>query len=204
MKKYLLLILFIYYAFPASSQGFRGKLVGGLNASQVDGDGMSGFHKPGLVLGGAAEFRLSDRWSFQPEILYSQKGSRTSPNALEKDPYLVRQIFRFNYVDVPVIFNLNQFKDLTFQFGPSVAVLIAAKYDDGSGFYSIDERLNRLDFMANAGAEYRLTPRLNFNIRYNYSLWPIGSEPVTNIWVARGRNNTLSFTLRYNLNVQSE
>lgn len=202
MKRTLLLLFLIAgFTFPSFSQGFKGKLIAGLNASQIDGDGMSGFHKPGLLLGAAAEYRFNDKWSFQPEVLYSQKGARTSQNALDKDPYLIRQTYRLNYVDVPLIFNLHQFDELTFHFGPSVAVLVAAQYDDGPGFASISDRINTLDFVGNAGVEYRLSRRLNFNIRYSYSIWPMGNGPVTNIWVASGRNNTLSFTLRYNLNL---
>ena len=56
---YLVVLLLTIVSLRGFSQRFEGGVLVGLNASQVDGDNYSGYHKPGIVLGGYVQTNLS-------------------------------------------------------------------------------------------------------------------------------------------------
>ncbi|RYF81413.1 MAG: hypothetical protein EOO03_16665, partial [Chitinophagaceae bacterium] len=63
-----------FLAVPAAqaqseTQFIRTSLVAGIGANQIDGDQMAGYFKPGLILGAAARFSISEKLAFQPEVL---------------------------------------------------------------------------------------------------------------------------------------
>ena len=74
----LLFFLFHLTAYQLTAQNFSARLMLGINGSQIDGDGMSGYYKPGLAAGAGVRFPLTDKISFGPEFLYSMKGSKAS------------------------------------------------------------------------------------------------------------------------------
>lgn len=101
-----LLLLFValatstqmYAQFKAEEQRFRGGLVGGFNASQIDGDEAAGFNKLGLNVGVKGGIVFHPNWELGLEILFSQKGSRST----SKDIVNNLQI-NLNYAEVPVL-----------------------------------------------------------------------------------------------------
>src|SRR5688572_19307913 len=104
MKKVVCLFTFLsFFLFlhTVSAQNIRNSIVIGASASQIDGDHNSGFDKAGFVFGGSSNFKINDKLSFQPEILYLQKGSKSDtfdiadPNAFYK--------WRLNYISVPML-----------------------------------------------------------------------------------------------------
>ncbi len=71
-----LLFFFLQTSIPSlQAQRFMAGLSGGLNLSQLDGDDLSGFNKPGLNIGPFVNTVLSDRWQLGIELLYSELGS---------------------------------------------------------------------------------------------------------------------------------
>jgi len=85
---------------------FRLTLLGGFNASQIDGDDSAGFNKIGVNVGGQVNILL-DRtdWvgRFQPSvgIGFTQLGSRSVNNDNVFEPFS----FRMAYAQIPVMIN---------------------------------------------------------------------------------------------------
>ncbi|NJN35509.1 MAG: PorT family protein [Saprospiraceae bacterium] len=106
MKNNLQLILlflincFIINDLDAQSR-FRGGFVAGLNMAQLDGDNAAGYHKIGLSTGIRATIELGGRWEISTDILFSQRGSRTTLN----ESFILRKS-TLNYLEVPVLLNL--------------------------------------------------------------------------------------------------
>ena len=80
----------------------------GFNAAQLDGDYAAGYHKVGLNTGIRSTIDLSGRWELQTEILFSQRGARTTENDA-----LVLRSCTLNYLEVPVLLNIRDWKAKT-------------------------------------------------------------------------------------------
>lgn len=168
MKKsfYLLTFLcFFLFNLSVSGQQIRNALVIGASASQIDGDQLGGFDKAGLVLGGSSNFKITDKFSFQPEILFLQKGSKTTEN----DSLLFFK-WRLNYVSVPVLLCYKIQPKFTLQAGITADYLLSAKLDAGGGFEDRTEDLQRFDLNYSGGLEYRIWDNFAACVRYQYSV----------------------------------
>lgn len=103
--KYLISLILVFPLY-LNAQGIKVDAIAGLNASQIDGDDMAGFNKPGLLLGGGAGIDLMEDFGVQFRILFSQKGSRFTEN----DP--VDLNYRLNYLDFPLVFDYSLNEEL--------------------------------------------------------------------------------------------
>ena len=90
---------------------FRGGFVVGMNAAQIDGDGTAGYRQVGLSSGVRALVELGGLWELSLDILYSQKGSRKSVE--NEAPFFKEAFSRLNYLEVPVLLNLRDWKQTT-------------------------------------------------------------------------------------------
>ncbi|HSI90272.1 MAG TPA: porin family protein [Adhaeribacter sp.] len=167
MKKFLFVFTvlgFFLFSQSVSAQTIRNAIIIGASASQIDGDGVGGFDKVGLVFGGSSTFKVSENFSFQPEILWLQKGSKRADS-------LTFFKWRLNYVSVPVLVNYKIQPKFTLQGGLAFDYLIDAKLDEGYGFFDRTEDLNKFDLGYTAGIEYRIWDNLAANARYQYSFF---------------------------------
>src|SRR5690554_1267999 len=155
MKKLLLVAAFALFAFTtAHSQEFRFGVKAGLNMASIGGDdtGMDGrtsFHAGGLV-----EIVLSDKFSLQPEILYSSQGAKQEESYSFFGVDVEEKItMKLDYINVPIMAKYYIIEGLAVEAGPQIGVLISAKVDaemSGGGeseseSADIKEYLNTLD-----------------------------------------------------------
>jgi predicted porin len=105
MKRLLFsfLILTIPFLSFAQEGTFRAGLIGGFNASQIDGDLLAGYNKFGLVAGATVSVEIAERWRPSVEVLYTQKGSRSSAD--ETIIYGAFTRFSLDYVEIPLMMN---------------------------------------------------------------------------------------------------
>ncbi|MEM1135454.1 MAG: outer membrane beta-barrel protein [Bacteroidota bacterium] len=187
MKSSLISFLLCYCSFTSAlyAQEFKGVLIAGASAAQIDGDDLGGFDKAGFQLGAGVSFPLSEKFLIQPEMMFSQKGSK----ARENEPFFNWQL---NYIDIPLILNYVFSKSIDFQVGLGANYLLSARFDDGSGFIDQSEAFKTIDFAGNIGIEYHFSELISGNIRLTTSL--ANSGKFENYY-----NRTLNFTLRYHL-----
>jgi hypothetical protein len=190
------------------SQSFAGKLILGFNGSQIDGDGLGGYYKPGLVFGAGVRFPLNEKLSIGPEIMYSMKGAKTSFDQVTKYGY-PRIIYRLNYVDLPVIAEYKVNDGLQIEGGLSVNYMLNAKLDPGGniGFQDAEYLFNKLDYQAIIGLKYYIFDDCWLSGRWLYSVVSnnkIGITTANYSFIGaptRGGffNNLLQFSLTYRL-----
>ena len=84
---------------------FDAGIIAGGCFSQIDGDGVAGYHKFGFNAGGRVHVNFSERIAGTLELLFVQRGSYSSFNGLR---------YQLNYVDIPVLFT---YKDWFVQKG---------------------------------------------------------------------------------------
>ena len=110
-----------------------------MTGAQIDGDRMDGYHKLGFVVGGAATLQISNRWSLRPEILFTQKGSRST--AADSLTYLR---YRLNYVQIPVLLEYRVIPKLRLQAGISLDYLLGSGVDYGYGYQTPNPAFRKL------------------------------------------------------------
>jgi len=210
MQKYLLSAFLLFSTLVAAQESrdekepvFKPALVAGFNATQVDGDDLAGYRKIGLNAGGSAFIRLPKNFSVNFEILYSQKGSRTSGNqTINSDTYKLI----LDYVDVPVIFNYHdkdaQKNDVAI-FGLGVIVNSLVRQKELIGGVECEggdcNTYKTLGLEAVASVTFVFAKHFGINLRFTYSLLNIASSnvPYSNLKNGGQRNNALALRMMY-------
>ena len=170
MKKLILTLALVAGAASLShAQGVKlGVKVGASYASISGDDTEDAKYKLGFNGGLTANFGFSDLLSFQPELLYSQKGFQFEDDDID---YKAKQTY--HYVDVPLLLRINADGPF-FELGPQVGLLLGQKSKvtiDGDEVDSDSDSdldgYNRVDFGYIAGVGYQLESGLSVGVRYN-------------------------------------
>lgn len=192
MKKFLTFIstFVFFFKFTLVAQEFKAGLLGGITTTQVSGDGLAGFDKAGITLGGYVERNMSKAFSLAFEINYIQKGSRSSvdPNS----NYFYRM--RLSYIEIPLTIHLHFKNKISFGTGPSVATLISSSEADVFGVYPNTLPFKKIDISGLADAGFLLSSKTSVHIRYSQSLLPIRSlddVAYTNAVIQGGQYNSV-------------
>ena len=194
--------LFFFLSFSLSSfcQGFIPGIFGGFLESQVDGDRLSGYNKPGGTFGFIVNRDLGKRSMIQTEFEFIQKGSRKLADPAQGDNHSYQ--IKLNYIEVPFLFNYTFGKKFIPEAGLAFAYLLSsAEVLDG---LSNDPapKFSNFEYSCILGFNYKLFDRFRLNLRWSYSLIPIrrpGGDNAFNIdYFDRAQyNKLLSFSIYY-------
>lgn len=183
------------------AQRFEGGLLGGLNASQVEGDHTSGYHKPGIQFGGYVQTDISRSVFIGAELKYSQKGSRKNPDP--KNPEQEKYIMRLGYIDLPFYMGFRTGETVAFKLGVSLGYLMHSSERDNYGLLPEAEAraFNKMDYQAFLGVRFDITDRISLDLQGALSILPIRELPGDRVdyWWDDEFNNVLSTTIRYRL-----
>lgn len=176
----------------------------GLNVSNLRGNYPSEIDenksKMGFHIGGFAEYPINEKFTLQPELLFSTQGNTYG----YKDYYGGGSYYegadynvKLNYLNLPIIVKYKIIEKLSIDFGPQIGFLMSAKtkidvtedssdptenysveidllndgtYDFGGTTIQVKGRANRLDFSLNLGASYDITEKIFIQGRYNLGL----------------------------------
>ena len=172
MKHFGFLVLFCLFATFSYSQQFRAGASFGVNASQISGDGYSGFNKAGINAGIFSNTRFSRDLDFQFEINYSEKGSRKNPQTDKGDTEFF--LLRMPYIEIPIMLQYHKNK-FTYEAGFSYSRLISSYLENENGPFEIQPQLNQFrdnDFAFLLGVNFNFTDNLIMNWRFNTSVIP--------------------------------
>jgi hypothetical protein len=196
MKK-VFLILFIFNQM-AFSQNFKPGISIGIVASQVDGDRLDGYDKPGFKAGILVKNQLKSNYSFYLGLDYIQKGSRKLANPDIPDDRFY--ILRLNYIEVPFIFQYTYKSKYIGELGFVFGYLFKANEDvDGNGFMEPYPPFKSYDIPFRCGLGYKIGKRISLKLHYSYSILPIRNHPGNQTWYFdRGQyNNYLILSIFY-------
>jgi hypothetical protein len=201
IHKYLILsFIFGFLPFIIQAQGFSTSLVGGLNLSQLEGDNLSGFNKPGLHVGMRTNYALKEKQGVSVEFLFQQKGSSSTLNF--GSPGTTERI-TLNYLSLPLQFYLNEWQDevsgyYIFRVEGGVVLNYLIDVSSTNSFFdrSIDQ-FREFDAGISLGVAYSVNKNMNINLRFERSFLKIYEDPISNI---RGlQSYLLTFRLEYAL-----
>ena len=162
MKKILLLAVVTVLGFTnVNAQEIKFGVKGGLNFATISGDNTKGIDLvTSFNFGVVSEIPLSDKFSFQPEIMYSGQGYGFNDNTIA-----------LSYLNVPLMGKYYVTKGLSLEAGPQIGFLLAAKNEKTD----VKDSFNTVDFGVNFGVGYKLENGLNFGVRYNLGLTDINN-----------------------------
>lgn len=146
----------------AQAQGVRFGLKAGVNystlselVSPLDTDRLA--RKPGLLVGGTANFAIDQRFSVQPELLFSMQGAQADANSDFK--------YNLNYLSLPVVGRL-KVGGLFLEAGPQLGFLLSAHNKQGAYSRDIRAGMKKLDLGYAAGVGYALSDKIEVGFRY--------------------------------------
>lgn len=196
----------------AFSQEIKFGVKGGLNISSLRGNYPSEIEKTessiGFNIGGFAEYQINDKFSLQPELLFSTQGGKVQFGNVD----IVTQQTKLSYLQLPVMLKYKIIDKLHIEFGPQIGYIVGARsqweYKDSESSsnnesltidllndgtykflgttFAIKPKLNRLDFGLNIGASFDFTEKFFVQTRYNFGLTTIDENSTngssTNSW----------------------
>jgi hypothetical protein len=176
MKKNIITICVILVAcISANAQIFKLGIKGGINYANQTGtditvnstnyktEAISNYH-----IGLLAEVKLGDRFSIQPEVLYSTQGAKYDAIGVAQD--FTNDI---GYISIPVMAKINLNNTFSLEFGPQASFLMSKKNE-----VSINSIKNQkdIDFGAGAGLGIRVTKSIFLQGRYMVGLSEISPD----------------------------
>ncbi|HPD53323.1 MAG TPA: porin family protein [Bacteroidia bacterium] len=178
---------------------------GGLNYSSLNFS-FTAWDKPktGYHLGAFVNLPLSDRFSIQPELLYSTKGTRVPYRITD---WLDGQVaLDLRYLDLPVMGQVKLGRFAHIEAGPYASLLLDANLKHGSTIpflnFSYDlpnDVFSRLDYGLAAGAGMDLG-HFGVGVRYNYGLGKVEDVKQllgTDFTITNARNTTWQLSVTY-------
>lgn len=164
-KKVLIIILLVSTCINAqTSFGIKG----GASMVTLNGNGVDNLNRRVSVhFAGVVEFELSERFSIQPEIMFSAQGAEQSLNDYQGTWYL-------NYINLPLLAKYYINNHLSIEGGPYVGFLMNAKLDwntnENFGLDELEDRISFIDYGISLGLGYKFQNPIIMGARYNLGI----------------------------------
>jgi hypothetical protein len=154
------------------AQGLTGGLKIGLNSSnqrfKSDEASVTSSRRTSFHLGGYIIAMVTNRFGFQPELLYNRIGSKFDVGATDA-------VYKLNYLSVPVLLRQDFGKVFSFQFGPQVNFLLNSKIEFDGNHQDIEDVKN-LDLGLAIGGAFNLSKGFHASLRYTLGLSNISAD----------------------------
>lgn len=189
LKKHLICLLAamvtslaVLFPVAAHSQRFSAGIVGGVNASQIDGDLLAGFDKLGLTGGLKAIVNFESPFDLNIEFLFTQRGSKPDLFNPTFDPDIR---IHLDYAEIPVYVSLgdwwqeeDEYHKVSAHAGVSFGRLINASTFD---YFNPEEEsldnlvpyFNNSDLSWLLGVSYRMNKNWGLTGRYTREITPL-------------------------------
>ena len=175
---------------------------GGLNVATLSNTAQGntdtvllGFH-----VGVFGEFKVTDKFAVQPEILFSTQGnkSKSSQDFGGGFSSSSEDKTKLGYLNIPVMAKFYVTDDFSIEAGPQIGFLMSAKSEDTttdvgggpttttSSTTDVKDKLNSVDFGLNFGLGYNIGANIVVGARYDLGLNDIQKTLGTN---EKGRKN---------------
>jgi hypothetical protein len=193
----------------SNAQRFSAGLLGGLNASQIDGDNLAGFDKVGLTGGILTTMEFESPFRMNMEFLYSERGSRPDIFNPEYDPDIEISL---KYVELPVYVSLGdwwqeegEYYKVSVHGGLSYGRLLNAKTTDY--YNSAEESYDQLvqyfsenDLSWLLGMSLRMSKSWGITARYSRGIIPLLDADKHDLATSDLRTYWLTFRFEYYFN----
>lgn len=199
MKKLLLVAALAVMGISANAQELRFGPKAGYSMSTLKYKDNSGSASTDplhtFYVGGLVEYKISDKFGVQGEILYSQLGGKITESVEDEDGFFkIQNKMTFGTLMVPVSAKYFITEGLSVSAGASFGYILSAKSKTvgdlglggivpgleigGSDESDIKDQTNKLNIAPFVGAEYMLENGLFFDARYNMGISNLAKDPM--------------------------
>lgn len=196
--------LFLGLAVVVGSMSFAQQfgIKAGANISSISKDGYDDVKsKVGFNAGVFMNAPLSEQFSIQPEVMYSQMGAKTEGQVLGNK---YSSTLKLDYIAVPVMFQFKATPQFYIEAGPEFGFLVSAKakgeVNGNSDTTTLDkDNFNSFNMGAGLGLGYDFTKNIGINARYVAGFTDINKNGDTSLDNSdnKNRNNTFQVGLNY-------
>ncbi len=159
MKKSILFsVLFVVGFVTVNAQDLSFGAKAGLNLATLKPDLTDASTRTSFHLGAVAEIGISDKFSVQPELLYSEQGA--------KDESDDDEVVRTNYLTLPILAKYYLTDGLSLEAGPQIGFLLTAEVEDDGDTIDLKDNTKGTDIGFAFGLGYKMDNGLNFGLRY--------------------------------------
>ena len=197
MKKILLSAVALMAFGFSNAQEVSYGVKGGLNLSNLAGDIEDTKSLLGAHVGAFAEIKITDKFSVQPELLFSMQGAKQEYTYFESfDGFTIEETekvtIKLSYLNLPIMAKFYATEKFSFEAGPQIGFIMSAKVDydytyretfggiteieTESGSEDIKDDLKSIDFGFGFGAGYKFTENLSLGARYTLGLSSIAKD----------------------------
>lgn len=196
--------LFLEYKDQKNTRNFFGGIHLGMNATQIDGDGFSGYDKIGWSTGVSLNIFFNSQYGLEFSIIYAEKGAINRQTF--DDPYagvgITNYEAKVNYVELPVLFNYYLNKRVVVMAGPTLNLLVKEEEFFPYPIQSTDHEpgFERITADFTLGAKYNLWSNLYISARYSYGFLAMRKYKDwgnNQLFRQHQLNNQLTFGLQY-------
>lgn len=211
LKNHLFLFVTLLLTSVFNAQNVHFGIKGGLNISTltVSGVNVKGdlSYKPGFHIGALVHSAITNQFSIQTELLFSNQGY----NYKEANLKLVGNI---NYLAVPVMMMYYPAKNFSVEVGPQLSFLLShkAKIDiyqfsefdpndpafSSGGTIDLKDSSQSIEFGMNVGLGYKINKNVFFSGRYNFGITTANKkETGPDASGEEDRNSVFQFSMGY-------
>lgn len=181
------MLILVLTAYSASAQFMTFGIKGGVNFARMTGDNAEGLEgRTSFHVGAIAELALTNTFSLQPELLYSEQGFSDSFNGFDVTG-------KVDYLNIPVMAKYYVEKGFSLEVGPQFGIMTNGKVEGEGQSDSLEDIFKSSDFAINVGAGYKMNSGLNFNARYSIGITDLPEEGDTDF-----KNGVFQLSLGYN------
>lgn len=168
---------------PKSNGGIKGGY--NLAAVSFDGDGETE-QRHGFHIGVYGESFISESFSIQPELMYSQQGyeiTNSSGTFTQK----------LDYINLPLMLKAYPSKNFFFEAGPQIGLAISHK-EEYDGLFSGSQEYdpNNFDWGMNFGGGFKTDSGVSLGVRYHLGLGDLYDD-------GKAQNRVLQFSIGFDL-----
>ena len=190
----------LFFTINTHAQTFKSGIIAGFNVSQISGDDLGGYDKPGPVVGLFLNKEVNQKWQTELQMIYIQKGSRKYPDIKNGDN--TRYSLNLNYIEVPILLKY-KVKRFLVVGGISNGVLfkqyVANEFGEFPSNTTATQSFHKWELSYNIGISYMFDKRFEIDFKINHSLMPVRiNRPFELKWIDRGQfNDLLIWTMKY-------
>jgi hypothetical protein len=180
MKKVLLVTAITIFGLAnVNAQDVDFGIKGGLNFASVTNTAKDQI-VTAFNIGAMAEIKISEKFSLQPELMYSGQGYDTD-NGIDG-------IIALNYLNIPFMAKYYVTKKFSLEAGPQIGFLLSTK----GGQEDYKDLFKTTDFGVNMGIGYKQDNGLNYGVRY-----VLGLSNINDVGGVTNKNGVLQLSVGY-------
>ncbi len=170
MKKIILTTVAVFALCFANAQEVKFGIKAGLNLSNLTSDVDGNSTKVGFQGGGLVDIKVSEKFSVQPEVLYSLQGTKYDDAGTDID-------FTLYYLNIPVMAKYYLADGFSLEAGPQIGFLLSAKAKFYGQTVDLNDVFKPIDFGFNVGVGYDVIDSIVIGARYGFGLYNINDDP---------------------------